>query len=92
MSSQLLAGIAGIVLSLLFEYLPGLHDWYNALVDTKQKLVMLAALLLSAAGVFALACLGRYDLVTCDVAGVWMLLEYFVLAVIANQATYLISP
>jgi len=92
MSSQLLAGIAGIVLSLLFEYLPGLHDWYNALVDTKQKLVMLAALLLSAAGVFALACIGRYDLVTCDVAGVWMLLEYFVLAVIANQATYLISP
>ena len=92
MSSQLLAGIAGIVLSLLFEYLPGLHDWYNALVDTKQKLVMLAALLLSAAGVFALACIGRYDLVTCDVAGVWVLVEYFVLAVIANQATYLISP
>ena len=92
MSSQLLAGIAGIVLSLLFEYLPGLHDWYNALTDIKQKLIMLAALLVSAAGIFALACLGRYDLVTCDVAGVWMLLEYFVLAVIANQATYLISP
>ena len=92
MSSELLAGIAGVVLSLLFEYLPGLHDWYNALVDAKQKLIMLGALLLSAAGVFALACVGRYDLVTCDVAGVWLLVEYFVLAVIANQATYLVSP
>jgi len=53
---------------------------------------MLGALLLSAAGVFALACVGRYDLVTCDVAGIWLLVEYFVLAVIANQAAYLISP
>jgi len=35
MSSELLAGISGVVLSLLFEYLPGLHDWYNALVDAK---------------------------------------------------------
>ena len=92
MSAELLAGIAGVVLSLLFEYLPGLHGWYNALVDTKQKLIMVAALLLSAGGVFALACVGRYDLVTCDVAGVWLLLEYFILAVIANQATHRLSP
>jgi len=92
MSSELLAGTAGIVLSLLFEYMPGLHDWYNALADTKQKLIMLAALLLSAAGIFALACVGKYDLVTCDVNGAWLLVEYFVLAVIANQAAHRISP
>ena len=92
MSSELLAGIAGIVLSLLFEYLPGLHDWYNALADGYQKLVMLAVLLLSACGIFALACVGRYDLVTCDVNGVWLLVEYFVLALVANQATHRLSP
>jgi len=92
MSSELLAGTAGIVLSLLFEYLPGLHDWYNNLVDGYQKLIMLAALLLSAAGIFGLACAGRYDLVTCDAAGVWNLLEYFVLAVVANQAAHRLSP
>jgi len=92
MSAELLAGISGVVLSLLFEYLPGLHDWYNGLADTKQKLIMLVALLLSAGGVFGLACIGRYNLVTCDVAGAWLLLEYFVLAVIANQATHRLSP
>ena len=92
MSSELLAGTAGIVLSLLFEYLPGLHDWYNALVDAKQKLIMLGALLLSAVGIYALACVGKYDLVTCDVNGAWLLVEYFVLAVIANQATHRLSP
>ena len=92
MSSELLAGISGVVLSLLFEYLPGLHDWYNDLVDGYQKLIMLAALILSAGGVFALACLGKYDLVTCDVNGAWLLVEYFILAVIANQATHRLSP
>lgn len=92
MSSELLAGIAGIVLSLVFEYVPGLHDWYNALVDAKQKLIMLAALAVSAFGVFGLACLGKYSLVTCDANGAWMLAEYFVLAVVANQATHRLSP
>ena len=92
MSSELLAGIAGIVLSLLFEYFPGLNAWYNDLVDPKQKLIMLAALFVSALGVFGMACVGKYDLVTCDVNGAWLLAEYFVLATIANQATHRISP
>ena len=92
MSSELLAGIAGIVLSLVFEYFPGLNSWYNALVDGKQKLIMLAALLVSALGVFGLACIGKSDLVVCDVNGAWVLLEYFVLAVVANQATHRLSP
>lgn len=92
MSSELLAGIAGVILSLLFEYMPGLHAWYNDLEDSKQKLIMLSALLVAALGVFGLGCLGRYDLVTCDVNGVWQLLEYFVLALIANQAAHRISP
>ena len=92
MSAELLAGIGGIILSLLFEYFPGLSGWYNNLKDEYQKLIMLGSLLVAAGGVFALACLGRYDLVTCDVDGAWTLLEYFVLAAIANQTTHRLSP
>ena len=92
MTEQLLATISGIILSLGFEYIPKFNDWYNALVDSKQKLIMLGALLLASGGVFALACLGRSDLVTCDINGVWKLAELFILATIANQTTHRLSP
>ena len=92
MSAELLAGIGGIILSLVFEYVPGLTGWYNELKDEYQKLIMLGSLLLAAGGIYALACLGRYDLVTCDVDGLWKLAEYFVLAAIANQTTHRLSP
>ena len=92
MSAELLAGIGGIVSSLLFSYLPGLKDVYEPLSAAKKKLIMLGVLAVSALGVFGLACIGRYDLVACDVAGAWALLEYFVLALIANQAAHRLSP
>jgi len=92
MSSELLAGIAGIVLTLLFSYLPGLRNWYDPLPEAKKKLIMLAALFLSAAGVFALACVGRYDMVVCSVDGAWELGRYFILALVANQSAYSLSP
>jgi len=92
MSSELLAGIAGIVLSLLFSYFPGLSGWYDYLLPNAKRFVMLGALLLAALGVFGLACLGKYNLVSCDVIGAWGLLEYFVFALIANQSVYLLSP
>lgn len=92
MSSELIVGVAAVILSLLFEYLPGLSTWYNALVDAKQKLIMLGLMALVAVGAFALSCLGRYDFVTCDVPGAWAMLEYFILAVIANQTAHRISP
>ena len=92
MSSELLIVIAGVVLSLLFSYVPRLKDWFDPLWSNQKRLIMLAALLLSAGGVFALACFGKYDLVVCDAAGAWNMLEYFVLAAIANQTAYQLSP
>jgi hypothetical protein len=58
---------------------------------------MLALLALVAGGAFGLACLAVLgDLfgvsLTCDKAGGLVLIRSFILAVIANQATYLISP
>ena len=92
MNAELLAGIAGIVISLLFSYFPGLSGWYDPLPADKKRFIMLGALLVSALGVFGLACIGKYDLVSCDLVGAWNMLEYFVLAVIANQASYSLSP
>ena len=92
MSSELLIVITGVVLSLAFSYVPKLKDWFDPLVPNSKRLIMLGVLLLSAGGVFALACFGKYDLVTCDASGAWNLLEYFVAATIANQAAYQLSP
>ena len=92
MSAELLAGIGGVVFSLLFSYFPGLSGWYDPLPADKKRLIMLGVLLVSALGVFGLACINIYNLVACNAVGAWALLEYFVLAAIANQAAYSLSP
>lgn len=97
MSEPLLSAMAGVLLSLLFSYVPGLSAWYETLDGTHKRLVMLAALLGVAGGALGLSCLGVSTLGTaslpaCDQAGLSGLLEALVLALIANQTTYLITP
>lgn len=97
MSAEFLTMIAGVVLSLLFSYVPGLNTWFAALDSLYKRLIMLALLLLSAAGLFGLACAGVLQelagvQVTCDRSGLVGLIQAFVMAVIANQSTYAITP
>lgn len=88
----LLASIAGVLLSLIMSYVPGLKDWYDGLTAQSKQLVMLGLLLLVSVGVFLLSCgaLVQYG-VTCDVAGAWGLIQVFIAAMIANQGTYSIT-
>lgn len=96
MTAEILAVIAGVVLSLLFSYVPGLNAWFAALESTYKRLIMLGLLLVSAGAVYGLACLGwgaSFGIaLTCDQAGAIELLKAFGLAAIANQAAYGLSP
>ena len=96
MTSEMLGIYAGSILSLVFSYVPGLNEKYNVLDGTAKRLIMLLLLALAVAGIFAVACLGLagdFGLsATCDKSGVLELVKLFVAAVIANQATYSISP
>lgn len=92
MNAELLGSIAGIVLSLVFSYVPKLKDKFNALEGDYKRLVMLGALLLSAAGVMGVSCAGWYDLVACDQAGLLKLVEIFIIAAISNQSAYALTP
>ena len=92
MSSELLASFGGVVFSLLFSYFPGLSGVFDPLPSNQKRLLMLLVLVATAAGVFGLACIGKYDLVVCSADGAWSLLEYFVFAAIANQTAYKLSP
>jgi hypothetical protein len=92
MNAEFISMIAGILLSLLFSYVPGASDWYGALDGVRKRLVMLVLLFLAAAGAFALSCAGIYDYVACSQAGAVQAVEAFIAAVIANQTTYLVAP
>lgn len=93
MTAELLASITGIVVSLLFSYVPGLSDWFDGLQSNIKRLIMLAALFLTAAGIFGLACTGLFNIdVACNVSGAIGMLELFILAAIGNQTAYALSP
>lgn len=96
MTPQILSTSAAVVLSLCFSYVPGLAGWYASLEATRKRLVMLAMLLLVTAGAFGIACAGWGEALnlqlTCDQPGVISLLQSLVLALAANQSTYLITP
>jgi hypothetical protein len=93
MSAELLAGLAGIVLSLAFSYIPKLNEGYAGLDATKKRLIMLGLMVLVALGAFGLSCAKLVEIgITCDQAGAWALAKIFIAAVVANQGAYLISP
>jgi hypothetical protein len=95
MTPENLTAIAGILLSLVFSYVPGLKDWYAQLTTEIKRVVMLVLLVVVTGGVLAIACAGYApDLsiaVACDRAGIVLLIKAFVAALIANQAAYLIT-
>jgi hypothetical protein len=88
MTSENLARFAGIVLSLAFSYVPGLQEKYNALSGIYKRLIMAGALVVVAGAIFGLSCAGVMDGVTCTKEGAVGLVQVFIAAVIANQATY----
>jgi len=93
MTSELLAGISGILLSLAFTYIPGLNEKYAGLSRQQKSLIMLGLLVLAALGVFGLSCAKWVEVgITCDEAGALALAKILIAAVIANQAAYQISP
>lgn len=92
MTSELLGSIAGIVLSLVFSYVPGLSGKFAQLESSLKRLIMAALLLIVAAAAFGLSCAKVFATVECSEAGALGLVKVFVLALVANQSAYLISP
>lgn len=96
MTAEFVTMLAGILLSLVFSYMPGAKDWFETLSGTAKRLVMLGLLAVASIGIVAAACAGfGGDLglsVTCDRAGIVAVVWAFVLAMVANQSTYMLTP
>ena len=93
LTPDMLAAFAGVVLSLLFSYVPGMNVWFAGLTGQVKRLIMLALLALVAGAIFGLGCAGIVSAgATCDNAGVVQIVWLFVLAMIGNQSMYLATP
>lgn len=91
-SPESIAMVAGVILSLLFSYIPGLRAWFDKFNAEQKRLWMLLMLALVAGSSFGLACGGILAGVACTTKGAVDVVWAFVLAVIANQSIYAISP
>lgn len=92
MDSETLSRIAGVVLSLVFSYIPGLNTWFGALQSTTKQLVMGVLLVAVAAVIFGMSCAGIGSFaIACTVAGAYGFFQVLIVALVANQATYLIT-
>lgn len=96
MTANTLVLIAGALLSLAFSYIPGLAPKFDALEPTVKRLIMLGLLVVVAGVSYGLACLGwgaAWGInIVCDQAGLQSLVAQLIVAIIANQAIYQISP
>jgi hypothetical protein len=96
MTAESLSLIAGTTLSLVFSYFPGARSWFDGYSPEIRRLIMLALLVCSACIVYGLSCLGwaaEWGIsLTCDRSGLFGLIEQLVLAIIANQSIYAITP
>ncbi len=88
--TALIAAIAGIIVSIVAEFFPS----YQALEDKWKRVTMAVAIIVAAGASMGLACSGWFALLvpgialTCDQAGVVMLIQAIVATLVSNQATF----
>ena len=90
MENQLMI-IAGVVLSLLLAYIPPLQARYNNLNSPAKAGIMVLVMAVVAIGGYVAGCYTPWAIVECSEAGIWQLIEMFVLGVIVNQTTYQVA-
>lgn len=97
MTAETFSAIAGALLSLAAAYLPGFSGWFAGLGPVWKRALLLGMLALAAGGCLAIGCAGwGVELAralgepapSCDAPGVLQATRAFVMALLANQATY----
>jgi len=88
---ELLAAMAGVILSLAFSYVPGVKTWYKGLSGEWKRLIMAGLLLVTALVLYGLGCAAVVKGVTCSRDGFAQLVWMFLVALVSNQSTYTIA-
>lgn len=90
--TKFLPYLVGVIISLLFMYLPGLKTWYDKQVN--KALIMLGVLAVVSLGYFGLSCVPWIDMgiaVKCTLGGFMSVLIAFLQIVVGNQNSYLLT-
>ena len=88
--SDIISGLAGLLISLAASYLPGFAPWYHSLSILHKRLVMLGASAIGALLIAGAGCAGLYDH-PCTTAGLQELATAFGVVLVATQTTYLLT-
>ena len=70
MTAPELTAVAGIVLQVLFEYVPGAATWYQDKAPVFKRLFMAVILLLIGAGSVLLSCYDLLEIAVCNTSGI----------------------
>lgn len=95
MTPEFLASIAGVGLSLIMSYVPGLSTWYEEQPSTNKRAVMALMLLLAAAGSAVWSCSQPQagDVFRMCLGSSWRAYaQAFIAALVASQGTYMLTP
>jgi hypothetical protein len=88
MDTTLFASIAGIIISLMCSFVPGLSPRWDALDGVKKRMIMAVLMLFLAVVAVGLSCFGITDIVVCDKNGIMAVVAAFISALVANQSAY----
>jgi hypothetical protein len=95
MTPEALASFAGIGLSLIMSYVPGLSTWYESRPSTSKRAVMALMLLVTAIGSAIWTCSQPQagDVFRMCLGSSWRAYaQAFVAALVASQGTYMLTP
>lgn len=93
LSSEILLGVAAIVLSLVFTYWPGLRVQFAGLTSAQKSLVNLISVTILSTVMFLGACVQLFEIpgLACSTAGIKQLAIYVIIAAGGNQLAYIAS-
>lgn len=89
LTPEMLIGFASVILSLLFDWLPGLKNWFDKFSDGQKRGLITGLLVIMTGAVFGLSCAGWLQTGwLCNGSGIQDAVYLLILAVAINQGIH----
>lgn len=94
LTAEKIALWAGVFVSWLLSFFPGLNTWYASKTEDFKKLFMIGVLTIVVVGLYALMCFGILTItdMTCSTDSFVAITYMWILAIASNQSIHRIMP